>query len=182
MESSSSSSSSFKTASLSRFFGRGDVDEGLGDGADDDDESGRMSFTGCSRCCCCEVEEEETEVAIADGAALEREDDGGALVIFFSVAGDVGATPLGRPLCFARSANARFMVVHGSVQCHGTIDLVVGGKLSSPLSSFLPTQSARKATLSPSPSHHNRSLHTGECYRQECNTNPTPKNPFVIRL
>jgi hypothetical protein len=107
-----------------------------------------MSFTGCSRCCCCccEVEEEETEVAIADdGAALEREDDGGALVIFFSVAGDAGATPLGRPLCFARSASARFMVVHGSVVSpYDTIDLVVvGGKPSSPLSSFLPTHSAR---------------------------------------
>ena len=65
---------------------------------------------------CCGVE----EVVIAgtgfplDGsfrAVVGVEFPGDAVLdIFVSVAGVAGATPLGRPLCFARSAKARFIL------------------------------------------------------------------------
>jgi hypothetical protein len=111
LESSSSSSSSFRTGSLSRFFGRGDAV--LREGADVDDVK-RAVFKGG----CCNAEEEEDLTTAGAGLGLEDNDnddgpdeDEGVFVIFFSDLGDAGATPLGRPLCLARSARARFIVL-----------------------------------------------------------------------
>jgi hypothetical protein len=94
LESSSSSSSSFTADSLSRFFGLGEEDGGL------------FNFRASREALNVEDGTGACPLEFADG----RSDDRSLLVIGFSGFGEAGPTPLGSPLCFARSAKARFMV------------------------------------------------------------------------
>jgi hypothetical protein len=87
-----------------------DVDVVLGEGLADveDDIDDTRALAGCWK----EEDELEDPTGTAGaGSCLELLEDNTVFVIFFSGAGDAGATPLGRALCFARSARARFMVL-----------------------------------------------------------------------